>query len=262
MLEVKYNNPPYNRDFHSYYNMALRQYDKHEFGVPTYRGVFYHKLPNNIYVASYNGNRIMEWHPNGDIVFIFSENHTPSVSTRMSVLFTIYSVLKKKNARGDIHYLVSIGTDGNSHQVKVHNRLTVRVFDRTIQLIPDEIPETTKDNAKYRAFNKQLKELKVALAAQCMFGAYKHIDYRGQARTRLADPYISHEAAKKKLYELSLEWIETKNPKLLEHVATFSFCISSGIAWNSPSNPEVQKKAVLNAMRQVQLMYLRSECVI
>jgi hypothetical protein len=247
--------------YSTYKTISEKPYFDHEFGVPTYRNVFFNKL-DDLYVASYNGHRFAEWHPNGDIHLLFTRNHSAAVTARMNFFpgISFYSVNKKRKAKGEQYNVVRIVHSGKSEQLTVYERLIVRIERNDIYLIPDQPPAALqKDNKKYTAFNKQLKTLKSCLVAQVRFGAYVNVEYKELTRALIGP----HWPTRKELYHMAyiktLEWIKSEDPDLLLPLAVIAFYLSSSCWYGM--NPNTQKAAVMALCRNVQVAYLRNECV-
>lgn len=248
--------------YSTYKKVSEKPYFDHEFGVPTYKNVFYNKL-DDLYVASYNGHRFAEWHPNGDIHLLFTRNHSSAVTSRMNFFpgISFYSVNKKQKANGEQYYIVRIFHGGKYEQLTVYERLIIKIDKDILYLIPDQPPAPLqKDNKKYTAFNKRLKTLKSCLVAQVRFGAYTNVEYKELTRALTGPHWPTREELYRIAYTKALEWIKSEDPDLLLPLAVIAFYLSS-LCWYS-MNPDTQKAAVMALCRNVQVMYLRNECVV
>lgn len=254
---------PHNRDFYnSYQDMANKLYPEYEFGIPTYRNVYYHKQ-DCIFVASYNGHRFAEWHPNKEIHLLFTKNHIASVTTRMNFFpgLSVYSVTKKVKANGERYNVVKLGHEGKSYTLTVYKKLTIKLDGDVYVITPDQPPAPLqKDKDKYTAFNKKLKSLKTCLVAQIKFGTYKDENFRENVRLMAGPDWPIRNAVIELAYIRSLKWIESEDPALLKELANIAFYLSS-TSWYDFTLP-IQIKAVNALCRNVQVAYLRNECVV
>lgn len=148
--------------------------------------------------------------------------------------------------------------------------------DGRIQGIIEQEKVVEKDNAKYRAFNKRLKQLKAVIHTQIAAGAYKaweSLRWRSQwpQNTALRDEILAifakhgnkscynNEHRVDILSKIVDDWIATSDPTLPRAFAQIAFI--NNISEAKQGSHEDLRRRVTNAMKQVQINYLREHCV-
>lgn len=278
----------------SYEKVAEHSFDKHEFGVPYWGHFTWHKMPDSVIVAAYRGHRFAELWPDGSQYLIFNkETHSAGTTNRWARFFKNTSISTKRitRANGQKRTAISIYRyEYTPTKAKVLQddtfvgdcRFKIEEDNGNIKLIP--IPEKTttkyeKDNVKYRAFNKQLREFKAVLVAQAKMGAYDDLlKLTRYTRTTLASEpslqklvcaalgvknsrHFSHSDLVIAEYKLAREWLETRDNSVLR--SFMPVCLMAHSSRNNYSSGDRDSipRRINSAIAAVQKCYLRRHCV-
>jgi len=275
---------------YSYEDINRHQFHRYEFGVP--RGRFMvHKQPNGVIAASYDGNRFYEWHPDDTQYIVYNpDHHTAGVTSRYESVLRHVSISTRRQKRANGAEVVSFEFcqsqfDRDAKRYKTTNRFTVsgtcrfKVWAADDRLFAEAVatntPTRIKDNDKYRAFNRQLKELRAVLTAQFRTGAYsEELTYRmynsfgkdtpetlTQALHQYvkdgATTYIGHNTVHGHLYTWVQKWIEVRPTDLLRPIVLA--CLHNHRS--EAKGVEDGIRRVKNGLAYVQKRYLREHCI-
>lgn len=273
----------------SYDRYSDRSFDKHEFGVPLWRGLMAHRFDDHVAIA-YNGNRIAELHKNGDVYFVIPDNMTIGVTTRLNSFLDGCTISFRKKARVNGFHTYSceiISEDrtkpyGNTSRFTMRDRFDVRKRILIQQLGQDvnahfrsadlDLPVFQKDELKYREFNKKLKRIKVVLSAQARLQIHainkgsRWSSITNDIADRLfnSERYPSWGNIEDKLDEMIMQWMAINDigaqpaPQLVSDTLALMFRLHGSEA-NEVSENEVRR--INNACKAIQGRYLRRECI-
>lgn len=268
------------------YEQALRQYkfDDYEFGAPMWKGIMWHKLPDGVAVASWQGDRLFEVHPNNDMYIVIGKRHTAGCTNRWSNILSnldvrgiiYFSTVTTKTAAGLKKTRVSMRQgNGKSQMVYTYGKAKLSFSENNPAFLKLEAckppVKVVKDKAKYREFNKELKALLEILMLQTRVGAYdnyvppKYIygSLKELFATHIGDPVSV--GIKDIASTLAKKWIDTKDPALLEPVmhaillSTFENYRSNHYADVSVKRADYLRRIKLRK-KMIQQHYLRTEC--
>lgn len=268
------------------YERARRQYkvEDYEFGYPMWKGIMWHKLSDGVVVASWQGDRLFEVHPNNDMYLVIGKRHTAGCTNRWSTILSNldfsgnigFSTATTATAAGLKKTRVSMTQGyGKMQTVNTYGKAKLSILKdgpAFLQLNACEPSvKVVKDKAKYRAFNKELKALLEILMLQTRVGAYdsyQHPQYVWGALKELFGAYIGDPVsvgAKDIAGTMAKKWVDTKDPALLEPIM-HAILLSTFHSYHSGQYTDVSVKRADYVRRiklrkkMIQQHYLRTEC--
>lgn len=270
-------------------DLSAWTFDRYEFGYPM-ADYFWHKLPDNTFVASLYGHRIYEIHPDNSQYLIYNaKTHTPAFTRRYSnfVINSEFVTRTKEQADGQRAFEITVYQTrydpSNRKLLRTHKTSAIgnRVFKLTEQngmlTIVAELTKArevrVRDDEKYKAFNKQLNQLRKVLIAQTRMGAYddlvrlpktvydSNIPSLG-ALLKLAlnlskDAYASYREIENTRQQAVMRWM-SGSPSELRLITLCSLFLHESGHHDARQNVALRIKSGLVA---VQRTYLRTECV-
>jgi hypothetical protein len=244
-----------------------------EFGLWYMRGVMLHRV-NDVFVFAYNGHRVIEIYPDDRCFLVVPPNGlTSGVTARWSHLSndTSFSYTRVRRANGINEYkLTRFKRTRPSHtyhstgEVVGTTRFEYRLDGTLAVTTPQRI--ALKDNVKYRAFNRQLKELRAVLVMQIKMHARAEEPSdgvsRGKARQEIlaileSDYGIQHYYHDRTAYLLVDKWMQTQDPTFAKHI----FMLAFARCYTSATGDEGLLRQVHNILSRAQNYYLRNHCV-
>lgn len=265
----------------------------YEFGYCVDRNVFAHREPDGWAIA-YFGERIAEKKDSADdLLFTIPDGGmSAAVSKRYANLLPgttdVFSKkLKRANGLNEVQLTIQTREyDSALRAYKTVCKTTVTaasrfrvIFDATEKskysvVAEDNVVDVSKDNVKYRDFNAKLKKLKAVLVAQLKMGAYNDLltdkgywdrtspinsTAYGLADKDIMATYLSDKDAQAIAYKLCSDWVDKNNVTQLRNiVAVLAYGRSSN---EKRGSLEDLKRRVLNGLRDVQVAFLRKECI-
>lgn len=264
------------------------------FGIVRHNNIYF-KQPDGVIAATYRGHSIIEYHPDGTIYLLYNRNaHTSGVLTRWNAVAVHVTFDLKKRTRQSGQQLAALTYKQSQYtnhklgapQYQVINTATVLGHSRfklsktkagLLTVTPDEPPHVVvKDNAKYRAFTAQLKQLKAVLTAQIKLGLYQDsadlpkishprfpdVSLRSEILTYVAAPdkrYLTYYEIEKFKRDLAYKWLDKRDPALLH---PFVLCCLDQHSSDAPvGSTENILRRVMHGIAYVQRHYLRTSCV-
>ena len=264
---------------------AFHKFSDYEFGSPMYKGVMWHKLPDGVFAASWQGSRVFEVHPNNDMYVVINRHHTGGCTTRWADILnhlgvknhTRFNTTTTLTAAGLKKTRVSMGQyKGSAQQVYTFGKAKLTAVSADTGVLKLEACEpavkVVKDKAKYRAFNKELGELINILCTQIRVGAYDKYEPPRYVYNALTDLFKEHAGEENRpsstneiMYVLTKKWIDTKDPSLLQPVMHSILLSTFRSLYSGQHKDDATKRA--DYMRRVKLRkkaiqqhYLRAEC--
>lgn len=272
---------------YTYQSLDAKNWKDNEFGFSAW-GYMWHKLDDGTIVAAYDGHRIYEVRPDNTHYLVCNfKTHGNGATNRWSRFFkdTIkFSTQRVNYANGrkqvKISFRYSEPGKANTFSGSAISDRLFRIDENDGKLTLTPVLENkdvyVKDNVKYRAFNKQLRNLKAVLVAQVRTGVYdKDLDrpkYDYSARygdtvslqqelvqlLGVTTNYIGYGDILRHTKLLTHQWLETRSPTLLRPLALLALY---GFTSMESDLRKSLARRIHNALLSVQKAYLREHCV-
>lgn len=255
-------------------------FDKFEFGTPSYYGCYMHKVSDDLICISYQGHRIFEAHSDGSSYFVITNNSlTDFVLKRWMSLFSsnIWISKKRRKRLGNVieydlefsaRVMDSAGVYTWEKKASVTASSRIQVTDSTGNVCisrADAPIVVSKSTDKYKLFCKDLKDLKSTLIAQAKLGVYdkysgvSHYSFKEElsAIMNIGDTYAYYNDVMKFRDDAIAKWIETRDPTLVKNIAICTFRLHSSYA----SGIKNIVNRINSSLKSAQATYLRDHCV-